>query len=216
MRTALLLFVSFVLAGLPQPAAAAAAIGFEEQALVVSGMTPKGRVVWFGVAKQTEGYMARFVRRDELLADEDGDGSVRWALDQAVPLQSIWVAVDLASGEVAVATPPGYPLRDASPAPGRGPGEPGRPEWVETGREILEMLVVRPGQGAWGMTLGDGGEGDGDGVGDGRITAALARLRALGDSPGPPERFQARDLVFAVDLNRMELLTERIPAGQQP
>jgi hypothetical protein len=215
MRSRLTLFAVSLLAALPRLAIAAPLLTFEDQAAVATGVTPKGQVVWFSVAKQIEGYMAHFVRREEILPDTDGDGVVRFELDQPVPLQSIWVAVDLATGEAAVATPEGYPLREASAAPGRG-GEPGRPDWVEEGREILEILVVRPGKGAWGLTVGDGGENDDDGRGDGRITAALARLRALGAGSGPPERFDPKDLVFAVDLDRMEILQERIPAAQQP
>lgn len=211
-----LAFFALLLVALPRLAATEPLLAFEDQAVVVSGVTPKGQVVWFSVAKQIEGYMAHFVRREEILPDADGDGSVRFELDRAVPLQSIWVAIDLATGEAAVATPEGYSLRDASAPPGRGRGEPGRPDWVEEGREILEILLVRPGQGAWGLTVGDGGVNDDDSRGDGRITAALARLRSLGASPGPPERFQPRDLVFAIDLDRMEFLAERIPAPHQP
>jgi hypothetical protein len=216
MHSRLALFAIFVLATLPRLATAEPVLSFEDQAVVVSDVTPKGQVVWFSVAKQIEGYMAHFVRREEILPDTDGNGSVRFELDRTVPLQSIWVAVDLATGEAAVATPEGYPLRDASAPPGRGRGEPGRPDWVEEGREILEILLVRPGQGAWGLTVGDGGANDDDSHGDGRITAALARLRSLGACPGPPERFQPKDLVFAIDLDRMELLAERVPAPQQP
>lgn len=184
--------------------------------MVVSGVTPQGRVVWFGIAKQIEGYMAHFVRREDFFADTDGDGVVRFELDQAVPLQSIWVAVDLATGEAAVATPGGYPLRDASREPGQGRGEPSRPDWIETGHEILEVLAVRPGQGAWSITLGDGGANDDDLSADGQISAVFARMRPVGASPAPPELFQAGDLVIAVDPDRMEILAERIPSPQQP
>jgi len=211
--------VLVALVALSHRAAAEPVVSFEEQAVVVSGLTPKGQVVWFGVAKQIEGFMAHFVRREDLLTDEDGDGAVRFELDRTVPLQSIWVAVDLATGDAAVATPEGYPLRDASAAPGRGRGVAGRPDWIEDGRELLELLVVRPGQGAWGLTLGDGGVNDDDGRADGKITAALAWLRAVGSSPAPStplEHFQPKDLVFAVDLDRMEFLAERVPAPPQP
>lgn len=209
------LLLSILLATLPRPATAEPVLAFEERAVVATGLTPKGEVVWFSVAKQIEGGMAHFVRRDDVLPDTDGDGTVRFELDRTVPLQSIWVAVDLATGAAAVGTPEGYTLRDASAPPGRGRGAAGRPDWVEEGRELLELLVVRPGQGAWGMTLGDGGANDDDGRGDGRITAVLARLRAVGAnpaSPAPLDRFQPKDLVFAVDLDRMEILAERIPA----
>lgn len=215
-RTRLRLLIATACTLLPYCASAAPTLAFEEQAVVVSGLTPQGRVVWFSLAKQVEGYMANFVPRQDLLTDTDGDGVVRFELGRTVPLQSIWVAVDLASGEAAVGTPEGFPLRDASAPPGHGRGEAGRPDWVETGRELLQLLVVRPGLGAWTLTLGDGGENDADHGADGRVTAALARLSAVGASPAPPERFQAKDLVFAIDPDRMEILAERILAPQQP
>jgi hypothetical protein len=213
-----LLIVLLAVLGLiwPRSAAAAPALTYEEQAVVVSGVTPQGQVVWFSLAKQIEGYMAHFVTRRDLLADTDGDGVVRFELDRTVPLQSIWVAVDLASGEAVVGTPEGYPLRDASEPPGHGRGEPGRPDWVTTGRQMLELLVVRPGQGAWTASLLDGGGDDDDHGADGRLTASLARLHAVGASPAPPERFQGKDLVFALDPDRMEIVSERVPAAQQP
>jgi hypothetical protein len=199
------LFAVLLLVALPC-LAAEPVVSFEEQAVVVSGLTPNGQVVWFSVAKQIESSMAHFVRREDVLADEDGDGAVRFELDRMVPLQSIWVAVDLTTGAVAVATPEGYTLRDASLPPGRGSGKAGRPDWIGDDRQLLEILVVRPGLGAWGSTLGDGGVNDEDGRGNGRISAALARLHAVGSSPAPPDHFLPKDLVFAVDLDRMEFL----------
>lgn len=186
-------------------------IVFEEQALVASGVTPGGKVVWFGVAREVEDYSASVVRRDQVTADEDGDGKVRFELDRPVPALSVWIAVDLASGVWTAATPQGSYAREM-PQPGRNPdrGEPGRPEWVETGRRYLEMAVVRPGEGVWALTLGDGGGDDGDGQVDGRITATLARMRALGGGPGAPDRFSPGDVVAVVDPNRMEYSVETL------
>ena len=40
--------------------------------------------------------------------------------------------------------------------------------------------VVRPGQGSWAATLGDGGSSDQDSAAAGRLTASFARMRSLG------------------------------------
>lgn len=210
LRRALSLLVVLVW---PSLLAADPSIEIEEGALAVSGITPKGEVVWFGVARETSEYSATVVRRDLVLADEDGDGKVRLELGRPVPVFSVWIAVDLATGAWAAAAPEGSTAAEvpATHRP-RGRGEPGRPDWVEIQRDYVEVAVIRPGEGAWGLTLGDGGQDDGDGAPDGRLTASLARMRGLGHSPAAPERFSPRDVVAVIDPNRMEFYVETLAA----
>lgn len=209
-RPAVLLSILMLLpAGLlAQPAPS---LAFEPAAVVASGVTPRGKVVWFSVARETADYAATLVRRDKVLEDEDGDGKVRLDVGRPVPVQSVWIAVDLASGTYAVAAPEGSSAAEL-PMPGRNPGrgEAGRPDWVEVDRAFLEIAVVRPGAGAWALTLGDGGGSDEDGATDGSITASLARMRSLGDSPAAPDRFSPRDVVAVVDPNRMQYYVETL------
>jgi hypothetical protein len=184
---------------------------FEPAAVVASGVTPKGKVVWFSVAREIADYAATVVRRDEVVEDEDGDGKVRLEVGRPVPVQSVWIAVDLASGAFAVAVPEGSRVSEI-PQPGRNPGrgEPGKPAWVETDRRYLELAVVRPSVGAWAFTLADGGPDDEDGAADGSLTASLARMRGLGVSPAAPDRLSPRDVVAVVDPNRMQYYVETL------
>lgn len=186
-------------------------LAFEPAAVVASGVTPKGKVVWFSVARELADYAATIVRRDQVVEDEDGDGKVRLEVGKPVPVQSVWIAVDLTSGAFAVAVPEGS-IASEMPQPGRNPGrgEAGKPEWVEVDRQYLELAVVRPGLGAWALTLGDGGGADEDGATDGSITASLARMRSLGASPAAPDRFSPRDVVAVVDPNRMQYYVETL------
>lgn len=179
---------------------------FEDEAVRVSGLTAGGKVVWFGVAREISARTATIVRRDEIAADEDKDGAVRFELDRPVPFQSIWVAVDLTTGAAGVAVPEGHPLRRIE-LPGRTAGHgSGKPDWVEDDRGVVEILLVRPGEGAWGATVGDGGEADDDGAYDGRLMASLARLRRMeGTASEAPERFRPRDVLVIIDPNRMEV-----------
>jgi hypothetical protein len=203
---------AFVVAGLltlalPSGAAAAApAITFAPQAVVASGVTPGGKVVWFSVAREISERTATIVRRPRLAEDDDKDGSVRFELDRDVPFQSIWVAVDLMTGAAAIAVPEGYPLRLID-LPGRNLGHGGgKPDWVEDTRGYVDILIVRPGEGAWWGTVGDGGEADDDGAYDGRLVASLARLNGVGASPpGAPQHFNPHDVVVVIDPNRMEV-----------
>jgi hypothetical protein len=176
------------------PAASAAsaaiepAITFEARAVVASGITPGGQVVWFSVARQIAERTATLVRREQIADADDKDGSVRLELGRPVPFQSIWVAVDLTTGAAAVAVPEGYPLRRVD-LPGRNlHAGGGKPDWVEDDRGYVDLLLVRPGEGAWVATVGDGGAEDDDGAYDGRLVASLAHLHGVGVRPASSYR----------------------------
>jgi hypothetical protein len=210
--------VAVALVALPLGAAAATGpptIRFEPQAVVASGLTPGGQVVWFGVAREIADEVTTMVRRDAIAADDDRDGTVRLELTREVPWKSVWIAVDLATGEYAAAAPEGYPLRLV---PWRGMGilqGQGGPDRIEEARSFVELLVVRPELGAWGYTAGDGGPRDEDGVPDNRLRMALERVVPIGASPAPPERLQPTDLVALVDASLLEVTIVRAgqPAG---
>jgi hypothetical protein len=76
-----------------------------------------------------------------------------------------------------VAVPAGYPLRRID-LPSRATGHTsGRPDWVEDDRGLVEVLLVRPGQGSWSATVGDGGAADDE----------AAALKALGIGKAGPK-----------------------------
>jgi hypothetical protein len=196
----------------------APSIAFAKTSVTVSGITPKGQAVLFGVAREiAEDDVATLVRRSQVLTDDDADGIVRFDLDRDVPFRSVWVAVDLATGQFATAAPEGYPLRQVS---WRGSGiERGasRSDRVDDARSFAEVLLVRPGVGAWQLTVGDGSGNDDDGAADGRITAALDRMTPVAGTAPPPARFDPSDVVVLIDPNRMELTVVRAgaPAAAQ-
>jgi hypothetical protein len=196
---------------LAQPAGGPKApeITFQSRSVTVDGITAKGQVALFSVAREVaDDDVATIVRRSEMKTDEDGDGKVQLDLDGNVPFRSIWVAVDLATGRSAVATPEGYPLRQAAWL-GRGLGrENSRADRVEDLRTYADVILVRPEKGAWRATIGDGGALDDDGVADGKVAAALDKLKPLTGAAEPPRRFEARDVVFLLDPNRMEVVQE--------
>ncbi len=190
------------------------AIAFDGTALVVSGLAPGGQAVVFGEAREIADYAATLVRRDEIVT-AGADGTARYDLGRAVPQQSMWVVVDLATGGVATAAPEGFRVA-ASDFHGRGllRGLLAEADGLEDSRPFLELLVVRPGLGAWGATVGDGGLGDEDGRTDGKLRASLGRMRAVRASGAPPDRFAAGDVVAVVDPTAMELTLVTLPGGQ--
>ena len=180
-------------------------------AMVASGATASGKVVFLGITREiAQDDVAEIRRRLEVLADEDGDGEVIYKLDQPMVQRSMWVAVDLKSGDFETAAPEGFRLRKVN---WRGRGLTNRPDGrdsVEDARAFAEVLVVRPGAGAWILRLGDGGPDDADGAPDGRLEAALDRMSPLADSPEPPQRFQRDDVVVLIDPNSMEMTLAKV------
>jgi hypothetical protein len=212
-----------LLVALASPAAFAAqppTIDFEDDAAVVSGLAPRGQVAWMSVSREPrEGYV-RVMRREGIAKDDDGDGAVRLALepDERIAPRSLWAVVDLASGELALASPAGEAAVREVVFPGRGVarGASNKLDRFEAGREMVELLYARPGAApaAWGLTAGDGGEADDDGADDGALAAALAGARSLGGSPAPPEELTAGDVVVAVDPRTLDVFAVRLVGAQ--
>lgn len=207
MRTLPLICLLLLAAPLPASPATPPELSFEAGAVLARGVTPKGRIVWFSVAREISRQSATIVPRIEQKADEDGDGVVRLELDQELPLRSIWFAVDLETGESAVAAPEGFPLLEGGLA---GKAIPAALNRLDLQSGFVYLVLVRPGVGAWRLRAGDGGASDEDGQPDGTLRAALASLEGIDPStPPPPERFSPSDLLLVIDPNRMEYLRFR-------
>lgn len=139
---------------LAQPAPAPS-LTFEPAAVVASGVTPKGKVVWFSVAREIADFAATVVRRDQVVEDEDGDGKVRLEIGTPIPLQSVWLAVDLASGAFAVAVPEGSLAAELPlAARNRDRGGAGKPAWIEVQRQIPRARRRPPRPGSLGPDSG--------------------------------------------------------------
>jgi hypothetical protein len=154
------------------------------------------------------------VRREEILT-ADQTGTVRYDLGKAVPPQSMWVVVDLTTGGLGTAAPAGFRVAAADfRGPGLLRGAASVADGLEDTRPFLEVLVVRPIVGAWGATVGDGGEADEDGQNDGQLHLSLGNMRALQPSGPPPDRFAPGDVIAAIDPNAMELTLVTVPGGK--
>jgi len=186
-------------------------IVFEAGAVSVEGLTPGGEAVLFGVARRALGYHQRVERVEEVLV-ADAEGVARLEMPEGVPVTAVWALVDLTTGELAAGPSPGF-SRSVRPFPtaglrGRG-GVPGR---LSAALEGAQILYVRPGEGAWGTALLDGGVYDQDGADDGAFEVSLADLVAVGTSGTavPPAEVAAGDLVVVVDSTDLDLFVLRV------
>jgi hypothetical protein len=182
---------------------------FEAQAVVASGLSPKEKVVWFGIEHRIDADFSRELVRRFDLTEIGADGTARLTLKQPPAARSFWMAVDLKSGQYALAAPEGYrirrPLKPSQLSAAAGAGSDG----IIDDRRYLIGLVVRPGEGAWSFAGGDGGDQDADGLSDGRVRFALDGLTPLPGSPPPPKKVNATDLWFIVDPLKMEIAVHK-------
>ena len=144
-----------------------------EQTGVQVSTAPGSSVVLLGTQRHVSNSVPILSFVAEVLTDEDQDGLVSPELDKDVAWQSLWIAVDPESGDYTVATPEGYSLRQRGFPEDLRPGAKSLSELVQ----YANLLVVRPGEGAWFARAG------GDRDSNGSVSASLDRFEGLGDPP---------------------------------
>ena len=195
----------------PSFAAPPLGMAFDGDAVVVSDLEPGAELIYFSVSRFSAAYVPRTERRAERLVDEDFDGEVRIALHRAVPPKFLAVAVELASGRFGVLTPMGSPAREvAFPAHSLRPGPGNRLDRLADETDYVELLLVRPGSGAWALTTGDGTATDESPSSDGLVMSAVTSMLPVGTSGAPPEEYQKDDFLVRVAPRVMEYYVARI------
>lgn len=191
----------------PTPITEPPVVKLEADAVTVERTTLSGSTVVFGVARRSLEFGERLETRFDLLEDIDKDGAVRYEVGEGVPWKSVWTAVDLASGQFSLIVPEGFPLMEVE-FPGNGLGS--ALKTLETAGDFEQLLWVRPGLGAWTLTVGDGGVNDGDREGNHRILADVSLFTAMGKSPAAPEKFAAGDVLVGVEAHTLNVFAARL------
>jgi hypothetical protein len=188
------------------------AVSFEQASVVASELTAGGYVVFWSVALEPQGYFNRVVRRSGV-AVADALGEARFDLEDGdVPLKSVWAVADVESGAFAVAAPAGFRLREI-PFPGNAfqVGPPGLVNRLRNGFEEVDLLLVRPGVGAWRLHTWDTAAEDLDGHDDDRVTAGIEAFQAVDDvGPPPPDRFAAGDVLVVLRPQDLRFAATRL------
>jgi len=185
---------------------------FDPTQVVVSGITPGGEVAWIAVAiERREWFPYRYHWR-RLLLDDDGDGEVAFSRDKGIPLTSVFVAVDVATGEYATGSPPDYPHPGPLELPANAavitPG--GFLKLLREDRLSADVLVVRPRVGAWALIVRDGGPVDEDGEPGGGISIILDAMIPLGPVDPGPGGLRAKDVLVLIDPDTLEYFAGQV------
>lgn len=119
-----------------------------------------------------------------------------------MPFASVWFAIDLGTGLWSVATPEGFPQLQL-PIPEIVAAK------LELTLSMAEVVVVRPGVGAWGETAGDGGEADEDGEQNLVTRVGPAGMWTIGSGPPPPDEIALTDVVAVIEPDELAFTAGR-------
>ena len=215
-RTSIVCLLVCALALWVAPQAAALTLRVEQDAVVATDVTRFGRAVFFAVTYQSGPVPVRS-QKATVLRDDDGDGVIRFSMPDGVPFIGIWSVVDLANGAVQLGTKEDYeligleqPLAETFRRDDRSGGY----DRIEQFAGDVEMLVVRPGEGAWTMNGAKGGEEDLDFGASGKLVLGFERLRALGDRERTPGALRDGDVVVVIDVGEMRASAATLGAAK--
>lgn len=198
MRT--LLSLGVVLLFAPGVAAASALeVRVAERELLVSGARPGATVLVIGVTREPRGFhsLLRTHALPAVVSDARGDAKIAYGAE--VPAKSLWIAVDVQTGLTGAGAPGDFPVRQFEIDPGAV-----APDRVVLARTVLDMLVVRPGAGAWLLSAYEGGRGDGDRAVDGKLSVLASELAPAVGKERLSGGLRPGDVVIALDPDQME------------
>jgi hypothetical protein len=181
---------------------------FSGGSLTAEGITPGGSAVVFAASieklqSQPDLYGPR--HRAEVVADDDRDGTVRIELPAGTTM-GIWAVVDVNSGRYAVSPTPGYePQRFELPS-----GEALRHDNAGQLRKLqwpvseMDVLLVRPGDGAWQLYASKDSGRDESRNTPGALRIDVGSMTPLGSTAAAPSRFRPGDIVVVFNSTRMQ------------
>lgn len=196
--------------------AASPALTVDSSAVSIANVRPGASVALAGVATIPKPLFPGGASYCRIVTDADGDGRIAFAPSDGVAWRSLWVAVDLDTGAYSIATPERYPARPmAAPQEVVRRGNFGQMNrwWHE--RAVLNLLVVRPGEGAWMLSASKGSNVDDDKQnhrpGFGTVLDSFSPV--TGSTPAP-KHFRRGDVIVALDPINLEYYVLALTQGE--
>lgn len=196
---------------IPAFAQSALTIQVSETAITISNATRGGHVVLFSCSRGTREGRIHVQPTAVMLDDGDGDGVVRVVPAEAVPLRSVYVAVDYASGSIVTGAHPEYPLL-VSPIGAEMLRKDAEGDVAQLAQALprIVLLLVRPGTGAWLLRGRDGEASDRDGSGNGKLLLAFEDATSITGRDKAPKKLKSGDAVAAIDPSHLDVFVGQI------
>ena len=207
MRWTVVVMVMWMLAVSP---ASALTLTLEDRAVTAGEASANGQVVFYAVTSPPDRHFRKLVSVAKV-ESADAGGTARLALDADLPLKSVWVAVDLATGAFAVATPEEFgdrniPFTSASLVRSTD----GKLDRLFAEQQQARVLFLRPGLGAWSQELTDASPLDADGAADNALLATLSRGKTLTGPADVPPLVAERDVIVLLDPFRLTVSAGKV------
>jgi hypothetical protein len=176
----------------------------------IAGASPSAQIYVIGLMRTGRRGYSQLTRYEAML-DAAQDGSATLVLQAPTASDALFFAVDLSTGAYGSVAPDGHAARElALPADALKRNNDGQLQKLETHLELADLLAVRPGVGAWTLTIGDGGPHDDDQTADGMSRNHPEQLQPIGASPAPPKNFKSGDLLAIFDPKSVAFLVLRV------
>jgi hypothetical protein len=186
------------------------AISISGHTVVVSGAAPGSEVLVFGAFQETVGYTPALGTYQKFLSDDDRDGVVTADFGRPLPHRSVWVALDTRNGDYAFAAPYGYrfQLHDL-PANAIVKSKSGD-DALSLAFGTAEILVLRPGGGAWRSVVERGGGNDEGDADHKKLLIAVSRLKSLRNKGNGPATLLPSDRIIAINPFTLETVIQGV------
>ena len=159
--------------------------------------------LFFGLVWQERPWVARTTVVREIETTPSNGKTAWYEPEVGAPLASYWIGVDLSTGDFTWTSRTGVGLEEREiPSENLMRDSDRSINGFDVEAGFLEVVVVRPGKGAWAFTAGDGSTFDGDGQMDDWVRTLTGDLRPIDDGPEPPKALVKGDVILALDTWR--------------
>ena len=173
LRTSVLAAVITCLVGMPL--SAGPTIETTPTGLRAVGITTGADAIWFGETIDSYALSRRLTRHAIITRDDDRDGVVTFESASISPF-SLMIVVDGATGDYGVYHGEGVRAREIDL---HGNNWRSGLAHLDVAADYLEILLVRPGEGAWATRAAEGSSGDGDRQSNGKFRLTVKDMRSL-------------------------------------
>ncbi|MEA2491578.1 MAG: hypothetical protein QOH21_3370 [Acidobacteriota bacterium] len=183
-------------------------VEFQNDTVIIRNVSPGARVAVLSVARemsQGQPPVPRLVRRTEVITDDDRDGVVRLELGKLIPRMAMWAFVDMNTGASIALPTPGYepPRLNLSDELVKHDNA-GQLKKLDLVYAEVEILLVRPGTGAWRLNAAKYSQLDESKHSEDPIRLDVESMLPVGDSPNAPHSVKPGDVIAIVDLRWMQ------------